>query len=398
MEWDDIGEKVGKLVTDAYLNPYQILSGDLTDKQIHQFVNARAKVNEFTVLSGIVYWRNYDLETMKLATLTTGVKCVPDVKVKMSGGRVIHDSHAEILSIRLFSFFLLDEIRKVKDGRASDVVEKAEKGYRVKESVKFAMYISELPCGDCSLDEMIRADPVPWSEESNDPIIRGRSSYTNTGIVRTKPGRKDSPVSFSKSCSDKLALIQLNSLIKGFIADLIAPVYLDYLVIPEEKSLNNKMALTRCFSGRISVHQQKDFYRFEVVPCSNQIISNFNAELTEKQLGLCEVDKTKNKRASELCIACSPCRKFFEVLNSGVKNGNSIKGVLKTGKGASEICRFNLVKSRLQFDTCINSFKSYSEWKSRDNNREYREKTAAGKRSIGEWGQRSYDNFYFDQL
>lgn len=43
-------------------------------------------------------------------------------------------------------------------------------------------------------------------QASNEPIVyRGRISYDTVSILRTKPGRRDSPPTTSHSCSDKIA-------------------------------------------------------------------------------------------------------------------------------------------------------------------------------------------------
>jgi len=48
------------------------------------------------------------------------------------------------------------------------------------------------------------------------------------------PGRGDSPQTYSKSCSDKLAAVSCTSLLNSFLSSLISPssCYIDYLVVP----------------------------------------------------------------------------------------------------------------------------------------------------------------------
>ena len=122
---------------------------------------------------------------------------------------MLHDWHAEVLAIRLFNDFLLQEIRmahgandiRSKYIRKRDASElSSSKGlqpFTIKESMRVHMYCSEAPCGDASMELIMNAqkDPTPWHSErstSDDAEIvtdlKGRGSFSELGIVRRKPG------------------------------------------------------------------------------------------------------------------------------------------------------------------------------------------------------------------
>jgi len=124
------------------------------------------------------------------------VKCLPHSKVLLANGLALHDSHAEILAIRGFNRFLLDELGRI------DNDEDYESSWLKKDTVEYPyrftgsdiyLFVSGTPCGDASLD-LLAEDPnnaVPWTlpEGSSQPeIIRGHEYVWQHGKVRFKPG------------------------------------------------------------------------------------------------------------------------------------------------------------------------------------------------------------------
>ena len=81
------------------------------------------------------------------------MKCLPATKLPASNGVGIHDWHAEVLALRAFNRYLLDECNKVLDGNASFLVKRTpyseDEGmppFSISEGVKLHMYCSEAPC------------------------------------------------------------------------------------------------------------------------------------------------------------------------------------------------------------------------------------------------------------
>jgi tRNA-specific adenosine deaminase 1 len=109
-------------------------------------------------------------------------------------------------------------------------------------------------------------DPTPWAipvpeTEPNDtpsetntnlitttPLLSGRGDFSKLGIVRRKPARADAESTKSKSCSDKIALRQVSSLLNYETSLLVAPTenaYIAALILPEEEI--TRVGCERCF-------------------------------------------------------------------------------------------------------------------------------------------------------
>lgn len=207
------------------------------------------------------------------------MKCLPASKLPSAKGRVLHDWHAEVLVIRAFNHFVLQECKAIiTDGRDSRYFRRSTStttdeslGSRPpfcwREDVTLHMYCSEAPCGDASMELTIsgQQDASPWdaplpphlmpdkasaSATAPELALLGRACFGQLGVVRRKPARADAPPSLSKSCSDKLALRQCTSLLSSPAALLVSPagVYLSSLVLPE--SQYSAAACERCFSAR----------------------------------------------------------------------------------------------------------------------------------------------------
>ena len=105
-------------------------------------------------------------------------------------------------------------------------------------------------------------DPTPWASPtlpllppgptSTIPppqLLRGRGYFSHLGSLRTKPGRPDSPLALSKSCSDKLSSRTFLSLLLTPTTYLITPqapqTYISTLTIP--KTEFNEVGCARAF-------------------------------------------------------------------------------------------------------------------------------------------------------
>lgn len=62
---------------------------------------------------------------------------------------------------------------------------------------------------------------------------RGRDNYSLYGVLRTKPGRADSPPTLSMSCSDKMASWNVTGLQGALASKILKPIYLSAVVIGE---------------------------------------------------------------------------------------------------------------------------------------------------------------------
>lgn len=233
-------------------------------------------IQEWTTLAGVVLETSQE-NSLQCVSLATGVKSTPDIRLDEAQGRVLHDMHAEILCLRGFNKFILTECLKLKE-HGSKYLEKApacisandypQYQYQGVSDLKIYLYVSEAPCGDSSLcnvadltekkanllDQQVEQWTDPLEPITPDGPLRGRDHFYHTGYVRTKPGRRDSPLTMSKSCSDKLALKQFTSVLLGPTASLVSPsrFYISKLVVPESQ-LSVK-DFDRCFgpTGRLT--------------------------------------------------------------------------------------------------------------------------------------------------
>ncbi|KAF2249098.1 hypothetical protein BU26DRAFT_312032 [Trematosphaeria pertusa] len=210
------------------------------------------------------------------------MKCLPSSKLPLAHGNVLHDWHAEILALRTFNRFLLNQCLFISTPpyppspyvRIRSHEERTESEYQpftIREDVQIHMYCSEAPCGDASMELVMDAqdDATPWT--SAPPAIsctaladdlaglassalRGRSHFGLLGAVRCKPSRPDAPPTLSKSCTDKLALTQSTSILSSLTTLLVSPshAYLHSLTLPSTQFVTS--ACTRAFSrsGRMS--------------------------------------------------------------------------------------------------------------------------------------------------
>ena len=104
--------------------------------------------------------------------------------------------------------------------------------------------------------EMKQIGPVPQLLRGQ--VARGRNDYASRGILRTKPGRPDSPLTTCMSCSDKIA--SWNWLgIQGCLASaFVEPVYLSSIIIGQMDDDKHAFVLKDCqraFYDRLTLSQ-----------------------------------------------------------------------------------------------------------------------------------------------
>ncbi|GFG21657.1 tRNA-specific adenosine deaminase 1 [Aspergillus udagawae] len=248
---------------------------------------------EWIPMSGIVVVKGENTVSEKLTcvAVTTGAKCLSASQVSKSRGLVLHDWHAEVLALRSFNYWLLSEchsllaqeeharsasstgtpgaasspfIRRRKltemSSAAQSEPDPAWPPFELQPDIKIYMYCTCAPCGDASMELCMAAqdDPSPWevapgperTESPGPELLDGRGYFSRLGIVRRKPARADAEATLSKSCSDKLALRQVSSLLSYEASLLVAPTrnaYIEGLILPEEEI--SRVGFERCFSA-----------------------------------------------------------------------------------------------------------------------------------------------------
>ncbi|KAL9117767.1 MAG: hypothetical protein Q9187_005696 [Circinaria calcarea] len=275
-------------------------------------------------------------------------------KVPQAQGFVLHDWHAEILAIRGFNHYLLQECHRFVESsehtspfirRRNEGEESLSRGlqpFTIQERVKIYMYCSEAPCGDASMELTMsnQEDDTPWAvlpkvTDTDQPeMLKGRGYFSELGIVRRKPSRPDSPPSLSKSCSDKLALKQCTSLLSSPASLLFSPenAYLHSLILPSSQYVDS--ACDRAFgrTGRMKsvLNQQWN---------GSYVFRPFQVKTTGREF--------KFSRRSLGSAAPTPKSSNISALWTPVLQETLINGVLQGRKqtdprGGSAVCRLRM--------------------------------------------------------
>ena len=201
-----LADQVSKLV----INKFSSLTNGFTSPY------ARRKV-----LAGIVQTCDDDIENAQVLCVTTGTKCI-NGEYMSDKGFALNDCHAEVIArrcLRLYFFNQL-ELHTSTDTAPGSVFERLEPGgFKLKEGIKYHLYISTSPCGDARIfsphESAIEggengADRHPNRKargqlrtkiESGEGTIPVRSS---TGI-QTWDGVLQGERLLTMSCSDKIA-------------------------------------------------------------------------------------------------------------------------------------------------------------------------------------------------
>lgn len=332
-------------------------------------------VAEWTVLAGLVTIDEED--KVDVLTLATGVKALPDEIRTYSNGWMVHDMHAEILCLRMFNYMVLEEVVKNREGSGTGFLEARDGKLQLKEGLRIALYVSEPPCGDASMGYVAQGREA-WDEplakkqkvESLGTFHRGRESFDTLGVVRTKPGRADSRVTLSKSCSDKLCLRQELGVLNLVTSLFVEPVYLDYIVLGEDKFEQGDFE--RCF-GRI----QPDKGRF-IEPLV----------YTEDSYGFHKRDDAVPSPVS--LVSCPPL-KVTQVLSNGAKNGGFIKNKPPKPSGSSIICNQRLIEKARPLLNTYQGLRTYLDVKELNSDRQALKAALHG--VLGNWTPTTPDDF-----
>ena len=233
-------------------------------------------------------------------------------------------------------------------------------------------------------------DPTPWetatTSHDDEEMLDGRAHFSLLGVVRRKPARVDAEATRSKSCSDKLALRQVSSLLSYETSLLVAPTrnaYLYALILPEEEF--SRQGCERSFVGRMRMLDgriwsdddgQQVYYAFRPfnifsIPSTDQMHYH---PCGKPKKG--ENNNTKSKPGNVSAIwaaasSSSPHDKSLPFL-AGTKTGlyeNVVNGVKQghrastpTAKGASCLSRakmWALVRDMVQPSVELSSYKEF---------------------------------------
>ncbi|KDQ64964.1 hypothetical protein JAAARDRAFT_28624 [Jaapia argillacea MUCL 33604] len=246
------------MTTDAQLDVNSIVSTILS---LYLSLNFNPPPNQFTVLASLILISPNT--PPKVISLGTGSKCLPTSKFPLAGD-ALHDSHAEVLARRGAIRWFVEEVQRYAGTGSSDWIERVEGDkFDLKPHVKMYMYVSTVPCGDASTRYLASSqDPTmstlksstPWAPLPPNTPSRGRDNYSLHGVLRTKPGRADSPPTVCMSCSDKIAMWGVMGIQGALASSFLNPVYVSGVIVGEvEEGLREVVRedCERAFWGRV---------------------------------------------------------------------------------------------------------------------------------------------------
>lgn len=370
MPKSDISKQIGHLALNTF---------DSLPKKCKPRVQPDGR-QEWTPMSSVIVSRprpvppNHEADTsfehdLKIVALATGTKSLPVSLLPKCEGLVLHDCHAEILTLRGFNYWLLCEMERMVEGSGyvSPWLElntpSAEESCRLpfcfKPTVEVSLFSTEAPCGDASMELLMKAaeaagqDVSPWAVppaagrprdrnletmlelESSEGLEHarlppGRGYFSNLGALRRKPARADAEISVSKSCTDKLMLKQAIGLL-SFPLDLFIEktdaAYLKRMVVYHDQY--NEEGYQRAFSaqGRLQrVLEQQDEvqskYRFFQVNVLPEGFRRFDFQKIDGRSGSLIQEKKKPSNVPALWVAGGDGKDdVIEGLVNGVKQG-----------------------------------------------------------------------------
>ncbi|GFG33071.1 hypothetical protein Cfor_12096 [Coptotermes formosanus] len=215
------------------------------------------------VLAGIVMTTGPQMEDAKVISVATGTKCINGEHMSVQGAS-LNDTHAEIIARRCLCDFIYSQLELHTNPETSAqsifVPEPNNKGYQLKENIKFHLYINTAPCGDARIFS-------PHEAVTQDDSIDKHPNRKARGQLRTKieSGEGTIPVKSSDgiqtwdgvlqgqrlltmSCSDKIARWNVVGIQGALLSHFVEPIYLESIVLG---SLFHPSHMYRAVCGRI---------------------------------------------------------------------------------------------------------------------------------------------------
>ncbi|KPI35208.1 tRNA-specific adenosine deaminase 1 [Cyphellophora attinorum] len=273
--------------------------------------------------------------------------------------------------------------------------EPGQRPFRLVDDLSMHFFTSEAPCGDASMDLLMRSkapeDAIPWDTPNaiegdvEAPSLPGRANFGLLGALRRKPARADAEPSLSKSCSDKLTIKQVTSVL-SFPTDMFfersPSAFIKTLIVPYEQF--HEESYKRAFSptGRAKFENIKGTTYFDV----HQLPPYFNDFSFRKEAG-----SRKASNISTLWIKGpgDAGRSQTEILLNGVKQG--YKQTSDDTRKQSLICRKQMaelgraIQEKLGPDDSVRLRTSYCSVKDSEIRRDIISRKDAARLVLGTW-------------
>ena len=218
--------------------------------------SSKPQQNQWTLISALILENN---NKYKIICFSNGTKSLPNVNYK-SRKFQIFDCHTEILTLRCFKFFLLNTLIYHLDKLNSknlltkdeydlfkandeyyDIFDYNKKNhkFKIKNGVKFHLYISENPCGECSNIEYNNKTGSKTLEEilnilDKNNIINNKKENNSGYKFRTKSIRSDFKInnlSYSLSCTDKIMIRNILGYQGKYLSFIFEPIFVNSFII-----------------------------------------------------------------------------------------------------------------------------------------------------------------------
>jgi tRNA-specific adenosine deaminase 1 len=202
-----------------------------------------------------------------------------------------------------------------------------------------------------------QGDVEPWDKEP-DPteVLQGRGYFSALGKVRRKPSRGDAEATMSKSCTDKLTLKQVTSVLCFPASLIIAPTenaYLSGLIVPSTKY--SETGFRRAFgsSGRVASLQTSQLppsaqfrpFKITILPIDFEPFPFAKADTTQRRT------KAGNVSAVFIKSLQGSNKDIHETILGGVRQGH--RPFVNDLKKPSVACRLKLWELVRTIIACI---------------------------------------------
>ena len=326
--------------------------------------SSKPQNNQWTVISSIVLENN---NRYKVICFSNGTKSLPNMNYK-SRKFQIFDCHAEILVLKCFKFFLLNALCfHIDKNNSKKLLSQSEfnlfklneefydifefnndnKKFKLKPSIKFHLYISSDPCGECANIKYNNNKGINLYEMTGSKTIEEILNFNNTSIntnnmkykFRTKSLRSDykiNTISYSLSCTDKIMLKNILGYQGKYLNLILDKIFINSLIINSE--LNNTKDNINSYKECLNYNSRKNFLNYESYIPEIYLLNKNENEI-----------KNKNDKNS------LPFSSYWYFPNF-IKKVDPVNGI-KTGGNIKDVKNIDFLRVKISnYDLCSNIF------------------------------------------